>query len=121
MNLEGKTVLVTGASKGIGQGIAIRLAQDGADVAINYRSDPEGAKATLAEVEKAGRKGCTIQADMGKMESIPKSVPPRTMSPTRPWSVTKCRMLLRPVMTNIRPKAYKTAEVWVRTSLSAIA
>ena len=71
MNLEGKTVLVTGASKGIGQGLAIRLAQDGADVSINYRSDPDGAAATLAEVEKAGRKGCTIQADMGKMESIP--------------------------------------------------
>ena len=45
--LLGRKVLVTGSSKGIGRGIAIRLAQEGADVVINYNSDPRGAEEAL--------------------------------------------------------------------------
>ena len=48
--LEGKSVLVTGASSGIGQAIAIRFAQDGANVAINYRSGAEQVEATQATI-----------------------------------------------------------------------
>lgn len=47
MKLEGKVALVTGSSQGIGQAIAIRLAAEGAQVVINYRSDPAGAEETL--------------------------------------------------------------------------
>ena len=54
--LLGRKVLVTGSSKGIGRGIAIRLAQEGADVVINYNSDPKGAEEALAEVRAAGRR-----------------------------------------------------------------
>ena len=60
--LLGRKVLVTGSSKGIGRGIAIRLAQEGADVVINYNSDPRGAEEALAEVEALGRRGAIIQA-----------------------------------------------------------
>ena len=49
--LLGRKVLVTGSSKGIGRGIAIRLAQEGADVVITYNSDPRGAEEALAEVQ----------------------------------------------------------------------
>ena len=49
--LLGCKVLVTGSSKGIGRGIAIRLAQEGADVVINYNSDPKGAEEALVEVQ----------------------------------------------------------------------
>jgi glucose 1-dehydrogenase len=80
MTLEGKVALVTGSSQGIGQGIVLRLAQEGADVVINYRSHPEGAEETLAKVQESGgschtalcphSKGHTIQADLGSVEEV---------------------------------------------------
>lgn len=75
MKLEGKVALVTGSSQGIGQAIAIRLAQEGADVVINYRSHPEGAEETLARVKAAGGKchtidGITVRADTGTVTEV---------------------------------------------------
>ncbi len=70
MKLDGKIALVTGSSQGIGQAIAERLAQDGADIVIDYRSHPDGAKATLAAVEAAGRKGQIVQADLSSVTDI---------------------------------------------------
>ncbi len=62
-NLQGKTALITGASSGIGQAIAIRMAQEGCNVAINYRSKPEAAKQTEATVlQKASEAGHTVQS-----------------------------------------------------------
>jgi glucose 1-dehydrogenase len=68
--LAGKTVLVTGSSKGIGRGIAERLARDGADVVINYNTDPRGADEALAVVRAAGRRGASIQANLGKVSEV---------------------------------------------------
>ncbi|MEP7307472.1 MAG: glucose 1-dehydrogenase [Acidobacteriota bacterium] len=68
--LLGRKVLVTGSSKGIGRGIAIRLAQEGADVVINYNSDPKGAEDALAEVEALGRRGAIIQANLGTVAEV---------------------------------------------------
>src|SRR5215470_829898 len=68
--LLGKKVLVTGSSKGIGRGIAIRFAQEGADVVINYNSDPRGAEEALAEIEALGRRGATIQANLGTVSDV---------------------------------------------------
>jgi glucose 1-dehydrogenase len=80
MNLEGKVALVTGSSQGIGQAIAIRLAQEGAAVVINYRSHPEGAEETLAKVQAAGGRcyaaqcpnsqGYTLKADLGDVNDL---------------------------------------------------
>lgn len=64
MRLEGLTALVTGAGQGIGQTIAIRFAQEGADVAINYPRDRRSAEDTAAQVEKAGRRAPLVQADV---------------------------------------------------------
>jgi len=70
MKLEGKVALVTGSSQGIGQAIAIYLAQQGANVVIDYRSHPEGAQDTLKQVESSGSKGIVVQADLSKVSDI---------------------------------------------------
>ncbi|WP_035986605.1 glucose 1-dehydrogenase [Leptolyngbya sp. KIOST-1] len=74
--LTGKTALVTGASSGIGQSIAIRLAQEGCNVAINYRKDSEGAEDTRRQamekacqgIEACGVKALLVQGDVSKEE-----------------------------------------------------
>lgn len=65
-----KTVIVTGASSGIGQGIAIAFGQQGANVIVNFNSDEEGAEYTLEQIKKAGGKGFTFQADVSKEEEV---------------------------------------------------
>jgi glucose 1-dehydrogenase len=74
MKLAGKAALVTGSSQGIGQAIAIRLAQEGANIVIDYRSHPDGAQETLAKVEAAGQQGHIVQADLSAIDDIHKIV-----------------------------------------------
>jgi glucose 1-dehydrogenase len=70
MRLAGKKALVTGSSKGIGRGIAVRLAQEGADVAINYNTDPKGAQEALAEVQALGRQGVVLAGNLGRVDEV---------------------------------------------------
>jgi glucose 1-dehydrogenase len=65
-----QTVLVTGASSGIGQGIAIAFGQQGANVVLNYYSDEEGAQYTLEQIEKGGGKGFIHKADVGREAEV---------------------------------------------------
>ncbi|QCR21225.1 SDR family oxidoreductase [Pontibacter sp. SGAir0037] len=65
-----QTVLVTGASSGIGQGIAIAFGQKEANVIVNYHSDEDGARQTLDEIEKGGGKGFICKADVSKEEDV---------------------------------------------------
>ena len=64
LGLEGKSAIVTGGSLGIGRSVAIELARQGADVAVNYRSHDDEAKQVVAEIEKLGRKGLAVKADV---------------------------------------------------------
>jgi 3-oxoacyl-[acyl-carrier protein] reductase len=66
----GKTVLVTGAGTGFGAEIAVRAAQEGADVAIHYRSSRAGAERTAGRVEAEGRKAFLVQADIAEWAQI---------------------------------------------------
>src|SRR5690242_10891839 len=75
--LKGKNVLITGASSGIGQAIAIRFAGEGANVAINYRSGPDQAEATQVRVHEAclaarnhGCRDLIIAADISKEDQV---------------------------------------------------
>src|SRR5947199_3515195 len=61
---NGKHALITGSSRGIGRGIALKLAERGVRVAINYRKNEAAAKDTLAKVRQAGSDGFTVQADV---------------------------------------------------------
>lgn len=62
--LEGRRALVTGANSGIGRGIALRLASEGANVIVNYLTHPEAAEEVVAEIKGAGRVGLAIKADV---------------------------------------------------------
>jgi NAD(P)-dependent dehydrogenase (short-subunit alcohol dehydrogenase family) len=64
LGLDSKTALVTGASKGVGKGIALELARHGCTVAVNYHSDRQGAEATVSEIEAMGRTAFAVQADV---------------------------------------------------------
>ncbi|AKQ44595.1 sugar dehydrogenase [Rufibacter radiotolerans] len=68
--LQGQVVLITGASSGIGQGIALRMAQDGAKVVINYNSDEDGAQATVEAIEKEGGVALALKADVGNEAQV---------------------------------------------------
>ncbi len=68
--LASKTALVTGASKGIGKGIALGLARSGCDVAVNFHSDREGADATVAEILSLGRTAFPVGANVGDARQV---------------------------------------------------
>lgn len=68
MNLKGKVAIVTGASRGIGKGIAIELAKAGASVVINYKNNDEAAEKTLQEIRELGGYALKIKGDVSDYE-----------------------------------------------------
>ena len=69
-NLSGKVAFVTGASRGIGRAIALRLAADGAKVALNFASNSAKAEAVKAEIETSGGVAMLVQGDVAKFEVV---------------------------------------------------
>lgn len=68
--LAGKTALVTGASKGIGKGIALELAGRGCDVAVHYHRDAAGAEATVSAIAALGRRAFAVRAAVGDAAAV---------------------------------------------------
>jgi enoyl-[acyl-carrier protein] reductase III len=70
MALEGKHALVTGGSRGIGRGIALKLAESGARVAVHYYQNDAAAKDTLERIRKHGSDGFLVQADLARVDDV---------------------------------------------------
>ncbi len=70
MKLAGKVSLITGASRGIGRAIAVRLGRDGAAVVVNYSGNEQAAHETVAAIETAGGRAIAVQADVGKVADL---------------------------------------------------
>jgi NAD(P)-dependent dehydrogenase (short-subunit alcohol dehydrogenase family) len=69
-DLHGQVALVTGASKGVGKGIALQLARHGASIVVNYNSDLPGAEATAAEIRGMGVTATVVQGHVGKAHQV---------------------------------------------------
>src|SRR3984885_1893151 len=69
-NLKGKVALVTGASRGIGRAIALRLAKDGAAVVVNYSGSAQQARETVGLIEQGGGSAVAVQADVSKIADV---------------------------------------------------
>jgi pteridine reductase len=67
-----RVALVTGAAKRLGRAVAVRLAEDGCDMVIHYRSSEKEAREAVVEIEKLGRRAVAISADLSKVEEIQK-------------------------------------------------
>lgn len=72
--LDGKFALVTGGSRGIGRGIALEFAREGANVAVNYRRDEAAARATVDEIRGLGRSAIAVQADVADWPAVERMV-----------------------------------------------
>ncbi len=68
MKLEGKAAVVTGGGRGVGRAVSLAFAREGADVVVNYVSNPKTAQEVAKEIEGLGRKGVAIQADVATKE-----------------------------------------------------
>lgn len=68
--LTGKVAIVTGASRGLGRGIALVLAEQGADVVVNYVSAEAQAREVVAQIEALGRRALAVQADAGSAGDV---------------------------------------------------
>jgi 3-oxoacyl-[acyl-carrier protein] reductase len=70
MTFDDRTCLVTGASRGIGRGIARLLGDEGASVAVNYRSSAEAAEEVAAEISDGSGEGIAVQADVTDYDAV---------------------------------------------------
>src|SRR6266852_2275978 len=68
--LLNRVALVTGSAKRLGRAVALRLAREGADVVIHYRSSEAEARETVSDVEKLGRRGVALSADLSSVSEI---------------------------------------------------
>lgn len=72
MNLQNKTVIITGSSSGIGQNTAIAFAKEGSKIVVNYKKNKKGAEETLRQIKKNGSQGIIFQGDVSNENTVKK-------------------------------------------------
>lgn len=72
--LNGKSVIVTGSSYGIGRGIALRLGRDGANIVVNYSKSEAKAKEVVSEIEKCGSRAIAVKANVSRSDEVKKLI-----------------------------------------------
>lgn len=115
MGLEGRVALVTGASRGIGRAIALALAGEGAELAVNFRQNRQAADQVVAEISKLGRKALAIQADVRHPDQVKAMVGEVHAEPGGPHILVNNAGIVRD-----KPLAFMTEDEWdevVDTSL----
>ncbi|HJR18228.1 MAG TPA: enoyl-[acyl-carrier-protein] reductase FabL [Actinomycetota bacterium] len=70
MRFEGRVALVTGGSRGIGRAVALRLAREGADIAVGFFRNREAAEKTVAEIEEIGRRAVAVRGHVGDADKV---------------------------------------------------
>ncbi|MGH2794570.1 MAG: enoyl-[acyl-carrier-protein] reductase FabL [Actinomycetota bacterium] len=70
MRFEGRVALVTGGSRGIGRAVALRLAREGADIAVGFFRNREAAEKTVAEIEEVGRRAVAVRGHVGDADKV---------------------------------------------------
>src|SRR4051795_6511118 len=70
MTLDGRVALVTGGGRGIGHAISLALAEDGANVAVNYRKDKDAADETVAAIEAMGRQAFALRGSVDSRDDV---------------------------------------------------
>src|SRR3989442_2446910 len=96
--VKGKVAVVTGASKGIGAGIAKELATAGAAVVVNYASSKAGAERVVAEIKETGGTAIAVQGDASKVSDVP-----RLFAGTRKALRRAQRALNKPAVEHFQP------------------
>src|SRR5690554_6330534 len=74
MKLKGKVAIITGGARDIGSAVSLKLAKEGAKIAINYHGSEHGAKKTMDSIKNLGGEAIIVQGDMTKKEDIEKLV-----------------------------------------------
>jgi len=74
MKLEGKVAIITGSSQGIGSGIALKFAEEGADIVVNYRQKNNMAEAVAEKIRRLGCRALTIKADVSQKSDVERMV-----------------------------------------------
>jgi NAD(P)-dependent dehydrogenase (short-subunit alcohol dehydrogenase family) len=103
-NLTNKTALVTGGSRGIGAAIALRLAADGANVAITYTKGADAARSVVGEIERRGGKAIAIQADAADAKAV-KAAVEKTLATFGRLDVLVNNVQPGPIDTELNPAA----------------
>src|SRR5229473_3536671 len=115
MSLKGRHALITGGSRGIGRGIALKLAESGVKVAVNYYQNEAAAKDTLAKIRERGSDGFLIQADVCQAVSTLSCGPLH-----RDGAETGNRRSVRPIHSRHRRSRRCRASSWRSLSLGGL-